>query len=162
NKYAVILNILYGFLLAEFIARKIKNLPRTILGSVVAAVAAGVLLTQSRGAMLAFLAITLICLVASRSWRIMRWGAFMMIPFVLLGLAVALYRYSQAASAQLSDLGRLWTYIVAWNTIQAKPLSGVGFGNTARMYDEYGMGYDAFMGKQMDVHNIILEIFAQQ
>lgn len=162
NKYAVVLNILYGFLLAEFIARKLKGLPRQGLGFLIIVIAGGVLLTQSRGGMLAFLAITLTCLAASRSWRMVRWGGMIMVPFVLLAVLVALYRYTLPASAQLSDLGRVWTYIVAWNAIQDNPFFGIGFGNTALMYEAYGQGYDMLMGRQMDVHNIILEIFAQQ
>ncbi len=162
NKYAVVLNILYGFLLAEFISRKMSGLRASMVGWLILLVAVGVLLTQSRGGVLAFVIVTFTCLFASRSRRMIQWGIGMMIPFAVLVFLVFLYRYSQPGSVELSDLGRIWTYIVAWNAIQKNPLFGVGFGNTDRMYDKYGPEYELLMGLPMDVHNTVLEVFAQQ
>lgn len=162
NKYAVVLNIVYGLLLAEFISRKMSGLRTFMAGWLIVLVAAGVLLTQSRGGVLAFVVVTFTCLLASRSRRMIQWGIGMMIPFALLVFLVFLYRYSQPGSVELSDLGRIWTYIVAWNAIQKNPFFGIGFGNTDRMYDKYGTEYEQLMGFPMDVHNTVIEVFAQQ
>lgn len=162
NKYAVILNILHGFLLAEFIAHKMAGRKAPWIGWGIVLVALGVLMTQSRGGALGFLVITLVCLFASRSGQIIRWGVGMMIPFGIMAVLVFLYRSMQPAGVELSDLGRVWTYIVAWNSIQRNPVFGIGFGNTEIMYTRYGQDYQILLRGPMDVHNIVIEIFAQQ
>jgi len=71
-------------------------------------------------------------------------------------------RYADSQTATQSAMGRIWTYIVAWHTIVEHYLFGIGFGNTVEMYDRYGKAYEVLLGTPLDIHNAMLESFAQQ
>lgn len=162
NKYAVFLNILYAALFAQFLARWKTGRPVARVTFAIGVVVFMLFLTQSRSGILAFVLMTALCLWASASRELVRRAVILMLPaIVLLGVAFLL-RYTGELNAVDSDLGRIWTYTVAWNVIQHHPLAGLGFGNTMEMYERYGQLQLSLIGFPLDIHNTILEVFAQQ
>lgn len=162
NKYAVFLNILYAMVLAGLISRLLEGRRCFAHLMFVACILVSLFLTQSRSGILSFALISLLGVWLSRSRQVIRTAILLFVPVSLLLGAAILLRYMSAHSAVQSDLGRIWTYIVAWNAITDNFFFGVGFGNTAEMYDRYGKLYEALIGMPLDIHNTMLEVFAQQ
>ncbi len=162
NKYAVFLNVLYGVMLPKFLSRIKEGKPWLGLGVFLVVLACVLVLTMSRSGFFAFALITAVCLMAARSRRLLAQSLVFLVPVGVLIFVAIVARYNAPDSAVMSDMGRLWTYAVALNTIQARPLTGIGFANVVEMYDLYGGMYLHLIGKPLDIHNAMLEIFAEQ
>ena len=162
NKYAVFLNILYALLFAGLLSKwkSARPLGWHLVG--VLGVAFLMFFTQSRSGILTFALMTAVCLWAAGSRRIVMRSLLLLLPVVLLFAVAVVIRYSSEVNANLSDLGRIWTYMVAWNVIANHPLVGIGFANTVEMYERYGQLQLMLIGYPLDIHNTILEVFAQQ
>ncbi len=162
NKYAVFLNILYAMLMGSLLSRVLAGRFSGFYFAGIVAIVLALFLTLSRSGIVAFGLITALCLWATRSRVIIRRSLILLIPVGVL-FAIALYvRYTSSLSAVQSDIGRIWTYIVAWNTIVEHYIFGIGFANTVEMYDRYGKAYEMLLGTPLDIHNAMLESFAQQ
>lgn len=162
NKYAVFLNILYAMLFSSLLSRMMTRRSYGFYAAGIFAIAVALFLTLSRSGIVAFVLITALCLWATRSRVIVRRGVLLFIPVALLFVVALFVRYTSDLSAVQSDMGRIWTYIVAWNTIVEHYLFGIGFANTVEMYDRYGKAYEILLGTPLDIHNAMLESFAQQ
>ncbi|GEM_PF-6151628 len=162
NHFAVLLNILYSFTLPMAISRMLEK--KRGMGypalNILLLIAIG--LTGSRSGFLCTALLTGSSLIATRAWKTILPLGFLILPFLGFFVYIVKSRYtSGSGSAAMSDMGRIWTYLTAFNIIQANPLLGIGFGNVLDVFQEYGKIYAALIGRPIDIHNAFLEIFAE-
>jgi O-antigen ligase len=160
NRYAVFLNILYGLTFPMLIRAVMAKRPALGLVALNGLIVIALMMTQSRSGIFAFLVVTAIGVVATRSRRFAVYTALAFVPVLALLLLVMVYRYTGGAAD--SDVSRLWTYMVGLNIIRDRPFLGIGFGNITNVYDTYGGIYYVLLGRPLGIHNVMLEIFAEQ
>lgn len=163
NKYALFLNVLYGMLFPKFVRRIFTGEPIGRSWVPLFAIYAILFLTQSRSGMFTCVVLTLVALWTTGSrgiWK--RILPFLLPLLILLPLAIML-RYTQHESnAVASDMGRFWTYMVAFKIISDVPLTGIGFANILSAYSKYGGIYLYLLGRPLAIHNATLEHFAEE
>ena len=163
NKYALFLNVVYGMCFPLLISRIINGRAFGALLFGNFSVLLVLFLTQSRSGIFTCFSITVICLAASRSKRLILRSILFITPVAVLFSLAFLLRYQNAKSgAEVSDMGRLWTYAVAFNIISDRPFSGIGFANVTTVYHQYGGRYLFLLGRALGIHNSTLEIFAEE
>lgn len=161
NKFAVILNVFYGVMFPKLLDAARRGRPSLGLLIACLAVFAALFVLQTRSGILTCLALSVICVLATRSWRVIRIALLAFLPIVAL-FAIAITARVSSGNVSESDLGRFLTYLVGFDIVRDRPLLGIGFANVLDAYDQYGGVSLMLLGQPMAIHNATLEIFAEQ
>jgi O-antigen ligase len=163
NKYALLINILYGMTLPNMIDLRLKRQRVGLLLFLSLVLVIVLFMTQSRGGIFIWAVVTGIAFWP-RPARAMFFKAlpFLAIAGALFAVAIVLRYLNKEMSANASDLGRLWTYMVGFQIISQRPFTGIGYANVITYCDQFGGVYKLLLGKGMAIHNTTLEVWAEE
>jgi len=149
-----------GYLLSKQVWWKRLSALCVILGVI------GLILTQSRGGYLAFIAI-IICSI----WQFGKTGRrkvllLLVFAFLLTTAYGLLQLWSPGHfadySSDMSILSRFYLWLTAWDFFLSSPLHGVGLGTLAILFEKYVVNIPgADPNVQLEAHNIYFELLAE-
>lgn len=156
------INLILGFALACFFLspeRKWRRLSGLLLGVGVVAL----LLTQTRGEYMGFVALLLVAVwFFARSLRSRILFSILLLAVISAATIVALRinptRFNVQGDSNL--LGRLVLWNAAWQLFQSSPIHGVGFGTFMLIVDRYVPQLPQ-MALRVEVHNVYFELLAE-
>jgi len=162
NKFALFLNVIYGMTLARMIDGILKGRRDPLLLAANAVLIVVLFMTQSRSGVATWIAVTALCFWPAQARGLLKKSLPILVVVALLFAFSIVNRYLSSSSNALdSDMGRIWTYLVAFNIISQKPLIGIGYANILDYYDQFGPVYKILLGRALGIHNATLEIFAE-
>lgn len=127
----------------------------------------GILGSQSRGALLAILGMTVV--LGVKAGRILRTS----IGLLVVGVAAVMFMPEswtermdtiQTYEQDTSAMSRIWTWMTLWNAAVDRPLVGAGFrADNALVFETYAPvhGYEIFRGAVFVAHSIYLQVLGE-
>lgn len=160
NSLAGYLNLVLPFCLAVIATSKKEGQFRRLAGFCLVLGVLALVLTQSRGGLIAFAGTILLglwFLPGNKSLRLWLLGFF---PIGVLLLIPVLSLYSKRFSSvdEFTATGRLMFFGAAWRLFLSKPLVGVGYGNFRELYATLIPGVP---GGVLDSHNLYLQLLSE-
>ena len=154
NPFAAYLNLILSISIPLMVVKISSNLRRLAIAATITGLTC-MLLTQSRGALVAFVALLFAAVFFFPTSKATRVAILAALALTLLaGVAVVSYLPERYSSFTEGDIGRLIIWGVAIDLFRTAPLFGIGFGSFRDLSGKY-------LQFILDTHNLYLKVLAE-